>query len=126
MSEVSKPRGKNVHPLRDALLAGVVTFVTSAVGLSIVYLKDPTSPRWHDDAAVKLYRSIMARYANLGALVARIGGLEPDPAEVRVVIETRHGLLVEALVDAGYTVLPVNPDLPTPHRCGLRPREARL
>ena len=30
---------------------------------------------------------------------------------MRVVLETRHGLLVEALVDAGYTVLPVNPDL---------------
>jgi len=49
--------------------------------------------------------------AAVAALVARIAGLEPDPAEVRVVIETRHGLLVEALVDAGYTVLPVNPDL---------------
>jgi transposase len=49
--------------------------------------------------------------AAVAALVAKIAGLEPDPAEVRVVIETRHGLLVEALVDAGYTVLPVNPDL---------------
>jgi hypothetical protein len=47
----------------------------------------------------------------VGALLARIAGLEPDPAEVRVVIETRHGLLVERLVDAGFTVLPVNPDL---------------
>jgi Transposase len=28
-----------------------------------------------------------------------------------VVLETRHGLLVEQLVDAGSTVLPVNPDL---------------
>jgi transposase len=37
--------------------------------------------------------------------------LEPDPAEVRVVIETRHGLLVERLLDVGYTVLSVNPDL---------------
>lgn len=45
------------------------------------------------------------------ALVARITGLEPDPAEVRVVIETRHGMLVERLVDAGYVVVPVNPDL---------------
>jgi Transposase/Transposase IS116/IS110/IS902 family len=44
-------------------------------------------------------------------LVARCLELEPDPAEVRVVLETRHGLLVEALVDAGFTVLPVNPDL---------------
>jgi transposase len=45
------------------------------------------------------------------ALVARIAGLEPDPSEVRVVIETRHGLLVERLVEAGYVVVPVNPDL---------------
>jgi Transposase/Transposase IS116/IS110/IS902 family len=44
-------------------------------------------------------------------LVARCLALEADPAEVRVVLETRHGLLVEALVDAGFTVLPVNPDL---------------
>lgn len=44
-------------------------------------------------------------------LVARIATLEPDPAEVRVVIESRHGMLVERLVDAGYVVVPVNPDL---------------
>ncbi|MGH3839328.1 MAG: IS110 family transposase [Pseudonocardiaceae bacterium] len=49
--------------------------------------------------------------AGIGRLVARCLELEPDPAEVRVVLETRHGLLVEALVDAGFTVLPVNPDL---------------
>ena len=28
-----------------------------------------------------------------------------------MVLETRHGLLVEALLDAGFTVVPVNPDL---------------
>jgi transposase len=49
--------------------------------------------------------------AGVGRLVARCLELEPDPAEVRVVLETRHGLLVEAMVDAGFTVLPVNPDL---------------
>jgi hypothetical protein len=49
--------------------------------------------------------------AAVDALIARIVALEPDVAEVRVVIETRHGLLVERLVDAGFTVLPVNPDL---------------
>jgi transposase len=49
--------------------------------------------------------------AGIGRLVARCLELEPDPAEVRVVLETRHGPLVEALVDAGFTVLPVNPDL---------------
>ena len=47
----------------------------------------------------------------VAALIARLARLEPDPAEVRVVLETSHGMLVEALVDAGYTVLPVNPDL---------------
>jgi hypothetical protein len=49
--------------------------------------------------------------AGVARLVARCLELEPDPAEVRVVLETRHGLLVEALVDAGFTVLAVNPDL---------------
>jgi transposase len=45
------------------------------------------------------------------ALIAHLARLEPDPTEIRVVLETSHGMLVEALVDAGYTVLPVNPDL---------------
>jgi transposase len=47
----------------------------------------------------------------VAALVSRMVGLEPDPAEVRVVIETSHGMLVEQLLDAGFTVVPVNPDL---------------
>jgi hypothetical protein len=49
--------------------------------------------------------------AAVDQLLAQIAALEPDPAEVRVVIETGHGLLVERLLDAGDTVLPVNPDL---------------
>ena len=36
-------------------------------------------------------------------LVAKIAELEPDPTEVRVVIEFRHGLLVERLVVEGYS-----------------------
>lgn len=35
--------------------------------------------------------------AAVTTLLSRIRRLEPDPAEVRVVIEARHGLLVEAL-----------------------------
>jgi signal transduction histidine kinase/CheY-like chemotaxis protein len=36
----SKPRPKKkIHPLRDALLAGAITFITSAVGLSILYFE---------------------------------------------------------------------------------------
>jgi transposase len=49
--------------------------------------------------------------AAVDGLMARITELEPDPAEVRVVLETRHGVLVERLLDAGFVVLPVNPDL---------------
>jgi len=47
----------------------------------------------------------------LEALLEQLRALEPDPAEVRVVLETRHGLLVERLVEAGFVVVPVNPDL---------------
>ncbi len=47
----------------------------------------------------------------IDGLIARLIDLEADASEVRVVIETRHGLLVERLVDAGFAVLPVNPDL---------------
>ena len=31
--------------------------------VSIVFLKDPTDPKWTNDAAMKLYRTIMKRYA---------------------------------------------------------------
>jgi transposase len=49
--------------------------------------------------------------AGVHRLITRCLELEPDPAEVRIVLETRHGVLVEALTDAGFTLLPVNPDL---------------
>lgn len=48
---------------------------------------------------------------SLDGLIARIAMLEPDPTEVRVVLETSYGMLVERLLDAGYIVVPVNPDL---------------
>ena len=63
--------------------------------------------------------------AGVQRLVARCLELEPDPAEVRVVIETRHGLLVEALVDAGFTVLPVNPDLVARRRGPAKKKDDR-
>ncbi|MGH3085024.1 MAG: IS110 family transposase [Gaiellaceae bacterium] len=56
-------------------------------------------------------------------LIERIRRLEPDPAEVRVVIETRHGLLVERLVEAGYVVVPVNPDLVARRRGPARKKD---
>lgn len=57
------------------------------------------------------------------ALIAKCLALEPDPAEVRVVLETRHGLLVEALLDAGFTVVPVNPDLVARRRGPARKKD---
>jgi transposase len=56
-------------------------------------------------------------------LVGRCLTLESDPAEVRVVLETRHGLLVEALIDAGFTVVPVNPDLVARRRGPARKKD---
>jgi len=56
-------------------------------------------------------------------LLERIAAHEPDPAEVRVVLETRHGLLVERLVDAGYVVVPVNPDLVARRRGPARKKD---
>jgi transposase len=61
--------------------------------------------------------------AAVDQLIAQIATLEPDPAEVRVVIETRHGLLVERLVDAGSVVLPVNPDLVARRRGPARKKD---
>lgn len=49
--------------------------------------------------------------AGIHRLIARCLAPEPDPAEVRIVLETRHGTLVETLTNAGFTLLPVNPDL---------------
>ncbi|MDA8289345.1 MAG: hypothetical protein M0014_13020 [Actinomycetota bacterium] len=55
---------------------------------------------------------------DLVRLFEQIGVLEADPAEVRVVRETRHGMLVDALLAAGYAFAPVNPDLGAPPRSG--------
>jgi transposase len=61
--------------------------------------------------------------AAVTTLLGRIATLEADPAEVRVVLETRHGVLVEQLVDAGFTVLPVNPDLVARRRGPARKKD---
>jgi transposase len=63
------------------------------------------------DEGVIQIRRVDHHPAAVGTLISQINQLEPDAAEVRVVIEARHGLLVEALPDAGFTVVPVNPDL---------------
>lgn len=84
---------------------------------------------FHDIALGTIDKGVFEQFridhgpAGVQALVARCLVLEPDPAEVRVVLETRHGLLVEALVDAGFTVVPVNPDLVARRRGPARKKD---
>ncbi len=47
--------------MQIASAAGQNKLVNGTV--SIVFLKDPTDPKWKNDAAIKLYRKIMAQYA---------------------------------------------------------------
>ncbi|MGH8935341.1 MAG: IS110 family transposase, partial [Acidimicrobiia bacterium] len=56
-------------------------------------------------------------------IIGRISALEPDPTEVRVALEGRHGHLVEVLVEAGYAVVPVNPDLVSRRRGPARAKD---
>jgi hypothetical protein len=63
------------------------------------------------ETGVTEVRRIEHTPAGLAGLIDHLRGLAPTPEGVRVVLETRHGLLVEALLAAGFTVLPVNPDL---------------
>jgi signal transduction histidine kinase/AmiR/NasT family two-component response regulator len=64
MSGSREKRGK-IHPLRDALLAGICTFVISAVGLTIVYLEAR-------NAQVKAVRTELLQLAR--ATAAQIDG----------------------------------------------------
>ena len=67
--------------------------------------------------------SVAHRPESVARLIERISSLESDPAEVRVAIETKHGHLVEALVEAGYAVVPVNPDLVARRRGPARKKD---
>jgi transposase len=84
---------------------------------------------FHDVALGTVEKGVIEQFRithgpdGVAALVERALRLEPDPAEIRVVIETRHGLLVEALLDAGFTVLPVNPDLVARRRGPARKKD---
>jgi transposase len=75
-----------------------------------------------DEGVIEVRRVDHSRAA-VSALLRHIAKLEPDAAAVRVVIEARHGLLVEALVDAGFTVVPVNPELVARRRGPARKKD---
>lgn len=84
---------------------------------------------FHDVALGTMEKGVVAQFRidhgpdGVESLVRRCLALEPDPAEVRVVLETRHGLLVEALLDAGFSVVPVNPDLVARRRGPARKKD---
>jgi transposase len=61
------------------------------------------------DGAVRWRRRIAHDPSGIAELRAAITTQEPDPAKVCVAVETSHGLLVGALVEAGYVVYPINP-----------------
>lgn len=84
---------------------------------------------FHDVALGTVEQGVVEQFriehtpAGVERLIERCLALEPDPAEVRVVLETRHGLLVEALLEAGFTLVPVNPDLVARRRGPARKKD---
>jgi branched-chain amino acid transport system substrate-binding protein len=51
----------NVKPAMDGMVAALGAPYLNGI-ITISYLKDPQDPRWNSDAAMKQYRSIIARY----------------------------------------------------------------
>jgi transposase len=62
-----------------------------------------------EDGTVRWRRRITHDPTGIVELRAAITTEEADPANVCVAVETSHGLLVGALVEAGYVVYPINP-----------------
>jgi branched-chain amino acid transport system substrate-binding protein len=70
--------------------------------VSVVFLKDPTDPKWKADAAIKLYRQIMARYAkgaNVGD-VYHVYGMAVAYTLVEALKKTGKNLTRDGLVKA--------------------------
>src|SRR3990172_2144396 len=63
--------------------------------------------------------------AGVDRLTAAIGEVEPDAGAVLVAIETAHGLLVAALLEAGYTVYAINPKSVERYRTRTRVSRAK-
>jgi transposase len=75
-----------------------------------------------DDVTFTLRRVDHNPFA-LEAFIAQLHALEPEPTLVRVVLETSHGVLVRRLIEAGFTVMPVNPDLVARRRNSARKKD---
>lgn len=82
--------------------------------LSIVFLKDPTDPKWRTDAAVKLYRSVLKKYAP-GANandVYHLYGMSVAWTTVELLRKIGKNLTRSALVEAASNMnIPRNPFL---------------
>src|ERR1019366_8849194 len=71
------------------------------------------------DAAGKRVGSVHVAADGLERLVAflqGVGGEEADLEQLACIVETSHGLLIGALLEAGLPVYPVNPDTVDRHR----------
>jgi len=103
--------------------------VESVGGGSVLGVGIDWAEEFHDVALGTQEKGVIEQFrinhgpAGVTTLIERALRLEPDPAEVRVVLETRHGLLVEALIDAGFTVVPVNPDVVARRRGPARKKD---
>jgi transposase len=63
--------------------------------------------------------------AGVDRLTSVIGELEPEPTQVLVAIETAHGLLVSALLEAGYRLYAINPKSVERYRTRTRVARAK-
>jgi hypothetical protein len=108
---------------------GLPSIVVFTEGATVLGIGIDWAEEFHDIALGTPAKGVIEQFRidhgpdGVAALIERAPRLEPDPAEVRVVLETRHGLLVEALVDAGFTVVPVNPDLVARRRGPARKKD---
>lgn len=70
--------------------------------VSVVFLKDPTDPKWQRDPAIRLYRQIMARYAKGADVkdVYHVYGMAVAYAMVKALERAGKNLTREGLVEA--------------------------
>jgi ABC-type branched-subunit amino acid transport system substrate-binding protein len=82
--------------------------------ISLAFVKDPTDPRWRNDATMKLYRSVMKRYApGLNANdVLHVHGMAIAWTTVELLRRTGRNLTREGVIEASWALsMPKNPFL---------------
>jgi len=79
-----------VKPAMDGMVASAGAAYTNGI-ISMTYSKDPQDPRWANDAAMKLYRTVIAKYS---------GGANADDPQVLYGV-AKAETFVQALYKAG-------------------------